>query len=201
MEIILAFLLKLIFFQSITFCQVVCFALTEKIIIIGAPGTGKTTLARVLHNITKLPAVHLDSLFWKLGWIETPKAVWIAIQQELIQSEGWIIDGNYQSTLDIRLYAADVVIFLDMPRHIYIWGVIKRYFLSWRKPRPDLAKGCLQKITWSYLCKLWNFPARDRKLLIEKLHNISDKKQIIWLTSRVEVSTFIKDLQTAYEKI
>ena len=173
----------------------------KKIIIIGAPGTGKSTLARVLHNITKLPAIHLDLLFWKPGWIETPKAAWIALQQEIIQGEEWIIDGTYQSTVDVRLEAANIVIFLDMARVLCLWRVIKRHLLYWGRSRPDLAKGCPEKITWSYLNKVWNFPVSDREILIKKLYNISDEKQIIWLTSSGEVSAFLKELRTTYERV
>ncbi len=173
----------------------------KKVIIIGAPGTGKSTLAGILHDITKLPVIYLDLLYWKPVWRRISKAAWIALQQELVQGEEWIIDGSYQSTVDIRLQAADTIIFLDMPRYLYIWRVIKRQFLSWRKPRPDIAKGCVQKITWKYLYELWNFPTKDRKLLLEKLLMVSDKKQVIQLTSRKEVSHFIKEIQTAYEKV
>lgn len=173
----------------------------KKIIIIGAPGTGKSTLARILHGITNLPVIHLDSLFWKPVWKKTPKSAWIDMQQTLVQNQEWIIDGNYQSTLDIRLQAADVVIFLDIPRRLYIWRVIKRQIFSQGKPRPDLAKGCIQKVTWNYFYDLWNFPITSRALLVEKLLDVSDKKRVIWLTSKKEVTTFIKDLQSAYRTV
>lgn len=168
----------------------------KKVVIIGAPGSGKSTLARILHDITNLPLIHLDLLFWKPGWVETPKAAWIAMQKELVQTEEWIIDGHYQSTIDIRLDATDVIIFLDMPRRLYMWGVIKRHFLYWGKPRPDLAKGCAEKITWHYLSEVWHFPDADRKIIVEKLLNLIDKKQIIWLTSREETTKFIENLRT-----
>jgi adenylate kinase family enzyme len=172
----------------------------KKVMIIGAPGAGKSTLARTLHTITKLPVIHLDLLFWKPGWRETPKAAWIALQQEIIQGEEWIIDGTYQSTVDVRLGAADVVIFLDMPRFLYLWRVIKRHILYWGRSRPDLAKGCPEKITWSYLQEVWNFPVNEREILIEKLSDLSGQKQIIWLTSARRVSAFVKELRATYEK-
>lgn len=173
----------------------------KKVIIIGAPGAGKSTLARVLQNTTKLPLIHLDLLFWKPGWVETPKVAWVALQQEIVQGEEWIIDGTYLSTVDIRLGAANVVIFLDMARTLCIWRVIKRHILYWRRSRPDLAKGCPEKITWNYLNKVWNFSVNDREILIKKLYNLSDEKQIIWLTSSSEVSALIKELRATHEKV
>ena len=172
----------------------------KKIIIIGAPGTGKSTLATILQDITQLSVTHLDSLYWKPVWSKIPDAAWVALQHELIQDEEWIIDGNYLSTMDIRLQAADTIIFLDLPRYLYLWRVIKRQFFSWRTPRPDIAKGCRQKITWKYLYELWNFPKNDRKLLLEKLLKVSDKKRCIQLTSKKEVNHFIEVIRTGYEK-
>jgi adenylate kinase family enzyme len=167
----------------------------KKITIIGAPGTGKSTLARTLHRITQIPVIHLDVFFWRPGWQETPKEAWIALQQEMIQGEAWIIDGTYQSTIDIRLRAADVIIFLDIPRFLYLWRVIKRHILYQRRSRLDLAKGCSEKITWSYLQDIWHFPLKERNILLEKLSALGNEKQIVWLTSTQEVSNFEKILQ------
>lgn len=173
----------------------------KKIIIIGAPGTGKSTLARLMHDITTLPVVHLDALFWKPGWIKTPKIARIALQQEIIQGEEWIIDGTYQSIVDMRLRAADAIIFLDMSRILCLWRVIKRHILYWRRSRPDLAKGCRERISWSYLNEVWNFSANDRKILIKKIYSLPNEKQIIRLTSSSEVSAFIKELRTKYKQL
>lgn len=172
----------------------------KKIMIIGAPGAGKSTLARMLQKITKFPLIHLDLLFWKPGWRETSKATWIALQLEIIQGEEWIIDGTYQSTIDIRLHAADIVIFLDLPRFLYLRRVIKRHILYWRRSRPDLAKGCSEKITWNYLKDIWHFPSGEREILIKKLSGLKGQKQVVWLTSPQEVSDYTEKLRTAYKK-
>jgi len=172
----------------------------KKIIIIGAPGVGKSTLAGILHDIARLPVIYLDALYWKPVWRGISKAAWVTLQQELVQGEEWIIDGNYQSTVDIRLQAADTIIFLDMPRYLYVWRVIKRQFFSWRKYRPDIGEGCVQKITWRYLYELWNFPTESRKLLLEKLLMVSNKKHVIQLTSRDEVSHFVRNMRIMYEE-
>lgn len=83
--------------------------------IIGSGGAGKTTLARMLGAKTGIPVVHLDRLYWNAGWVPAPHEMWLERQREVLEGECWIIDGNYGSTLDLRLAAADTVIFLDTP--------------------------------------------------------------------------------------
>lgn len=83
----------------------------KKIAIIGSGGSGKSTLARDLGEILYIEVLHLDSLFWKPNWVGVPKVEQKKVQHELIKREEWIIDGNYGGTIDIRLNAADTIIF------------------------------------------------------------------------------------------
>jgi adenylate kinase family enzyme len=172
----------------------------KKIAIIGPAGAGKSTLAREIGDITQIEVVHLDMLFWKPGWVEMSREAWISTQQELVQGKEWIIDGHFQSTIDIRLNAAGCVIFLDMSRLLCLWRVIKRHVMYFKRSRPDLPKECPEKITWQYLVKIWNFPKKERAILIEKLRRISDEKQIIWLTSPRDVYRFLNVLKATYKK-
>lgn len=98
----------------------------KRIAIIGSPGAGKSTYAQRLSMITGIQVYHLDKLYWKPGWVETPKSEWVEFQQRIVNKEEWIIDGNYGATMDIRIQAADTVIFLDFPRRVCLWRSIKR---------------------------------------------------------------------------
>lgn len=93
----------------------------EKIAIIVAGGTGKSTLARELGEILKLPVYHLDTLYWKPGWVSTPTEEWEQVMVNLVSKDKWIIDGNYGKSIDIRLKKADTVIFLDYPTYISLF--------------------------------------------------------------------------------
>jgi adenylate kinase family enzyme len=60
----------------------------KKILIIGSGGAGKSTLARELGNILGLEVIHLDTCYLNSGWVETPKAEWQSIVQELVPQGG-----------------------------------------------------------------------------------------------------------------
>src|SRR5882724_2173258 len=113
----------------------------NKILIIGSGGAGKSTFAERLGQVLKIEVVHLDVLYWKPGWVETPKPEWRKTVAELVKRESWIIDGNYSGTFDIRLEACDTVIFLDVARAFCLWRVLKRWMLYRHGGRPDMAEG------------------------------------------------------------
>ncbi len=92
----------------------------KRIAVIGSGGSGKSTFSALLGKELNLPVHHFDQIYWKPNWVKTPKDDWLKIQKSLCESEWWIIDGNYQSTLDIRFEACDTVIFLDVNR-LYLY--------------------------------------------------------------------------------
>lgn len=129
----------------------------ERVMIIGCGGAGKSTLARQLGEVTGLPVVHLDKLFWKSGWVESSKA---EIDEKIRQAAAcprWIMDGNYNRTLEQRLERADTVIYLDFPRMVCLWGVFKRLLTNLGKVRPDMPEGCPEKVDLEFLRWIWNF--------------------------------------------
>ena len=71
----------------------------ERILIIGCPGAGKTTLARQLGEKMQLPVVHLDRIFWSPGnWEHLDSAAFDAALQPELEKSRWIIEGNYDRT-------------------------------------------------------------------------------------------------------
>ena len=106
----------------------------QKALIIGSPGSGKSTFARALHEATGLPLIHLDNLFWNADKTNVEKEVFLARLEDALQRERWIIDGNYLSTMDKRLAACDTVFFLDYPVDVCLEGIRQRQ----GQPRPDM---------------------------------------------------------------
>ncbi|GLO64496.1 hypothetical protein MACH08_02800 [Oceanobacillus kimchii] len=118
----------------------------KKITLIGSGGSGKSTLARQLGRELNIEVYHLDALFWKPNWVGVLKDEQRKIQEELVERESWIIDGNYGGTMEIRLHAADTIIFLHISRYICLFRAIKRSIKYRNRTRPDMGEGCNEKL-------------------------------------------------------
>src|SRR5262245_33174935 len=96
-------------------------------VIASASGNGKTTLGRELARRLDVPFVELDALVHGPGWVETPDDELRAQVEPIVASDGWVIDGTYQRKLgDLVLEAADVVVWLDLPIHVWLPRLVRR---------------------------------------------------------------------------
>ena len=167
----------------------------KKIAIIGSGGSGKSTFARKLGEKLFIEVYHLDAILWKPNWTAVSKQQQEIIQHQLVSKEQWIIDGNYNGTLDIRLNAADCVIFMDMPRKLCVYRVFKRMILHRNKQRPDMADGCTERFDLNFLKWVWNYPHDKRPGVIDKLQKLKNDKKIIILSSPKEAHDFIENIK------
>lgn len=108
----------------------------NKVIVIGCPGSGKSTFARALQGKTGLPLYYLDMLWHKPDRTNITHEEFDRRLAEWVNGERWIIDGNYQRTLPIRLQACDTVFLFDLPTEICLSGAqarigTKREDLPW----------------------------------------------------------------------
>ena len=163
----------------------------QKILVIGSGGAGKSTVAKSLGRLLKIEVIHLDALYWKPGWVEISPAEWNSILEELMKRDSWIMDGNYSNTLDRRLEACDTVVFLDIPRSICLWRVLKRWILYRGKKRPDMAEGCSERFSLEFLQWVWGYKNRSRPKVIKMLTQNAQNKNVIWLRSDTEVRAFL----------
>ena len=143
--------------------------------VIGSGGAGKTTVARELAAATGLPLVHLDRLFWRPGWVRTPTAEWRRVMENLVAADRWIIDGNYGGTMDLRLAAADTVVFLDVPRLRCLTRIAKRALLHRGRVRDDMTPGCPERLTGEFVRWVWSYPPNHRPGILAKLRAFESK--------------------------
>jgi len=164
----------------------------ERILIVGPSGSGKTQLALRLGELLGLPVVHLDAHRWRPGWVALPDSDWRTVVAELTRAPAWIMDGTYESTLDLRIPAADAVIVLETRRLNCLWGLLRRRFLDGSRPRPDAPPG--QRIDGAFLRYLWRYPGTTRPLLLAQLREHGDGKTVIVLHGRRHVDRLVQDI-------
>ncbi|MFC0011918.1 adenylate kinase [Devosia nitrariae] len=139
----------------------------ERVVIAGCPGAGKSTAARRLAEITGLPVVHLDRHYWQPGWTRPDPEDWQETVSELAARPRWIMDGNYGSTLNLRLAAADTLIHLDFSTFVCASRVLRRTLTGLGGQRGgELGDGCQERLDWPFFQFVLNYrrTRRDRDL-------------------------------------
>ena len=114
----------------------------NKVIIIGCPGSGKTTFAEKLQKCTALPLYYLDAIWHKPDKTHIPREEFDQRITEIFSEEKWIIDGNYKRTIEMRIKECDTVFLFDLPTEVCLQGVTERigkerYDLPWLETQVD----------------------------------------------------------------
>ena len=157
----------------------------KKVIVIGCPGSGKSTVSRTLHNKTGIPLYHLDMMYWNADKTTVEKSVFLERLSDVLEKDEWIIDGNYSSTMKLRMAACDTVIFLDYPLDVCLDGIRERR----GKPRSDMPWIETEEDS-EFIEFIKNYNEQQKPKVLELLKKYSDKNIII-LESREQADAFL----------
>ena len=157
----------------------------KKISVIGCPGSGKSSFARALHAKTGIPLYYLDMMFWNHDKTTVDRSVFLERLGAVMDADEWIIDGNYASTMELRLAACDTVFFLDYPTQVCLAGIrarrgTERPDMPWVETEedPELTK-CVE-----------SFPREQRPLVYDLLKKYGEKNIYIF-KSREEANAYL----------
>lgn len=167
----------------------------KRILVIGCCGAGKSTFAKKLHKILKLPLIHLDKYYHKPNWEEPEKKEWERILFQLVKENKWIMDGNYANSFNIRIPRADTIIYLDYSSFNCLIRVVKRVVRDYGKNRSDMAEGCKESFDLSFLKFVVRFNSRNRANIYYKLNKVKKNKNIIILRNDKEVKLFLSQFR------
>ncbi len=160
----------------------------KKVIVIGCPGSGKSTFARALQKKTGLPLYYLDMLYWNADKTTVPKDIFRARLAERLAENAWIIDGNYGSTMEARMAACDTVFFLDYDPAVCLAGIRERQ----GKPRADMP-WIETEDDEEFLTFVREYNEKSRPDVLALLEKYQEK-QIVVFRTRDEADSFLKDL-------
>ena len=160
----------------------------KRAIIIGCPGSGKSRLAGELHKKTGIPLYHLDMMYWNADRTTVEKSVFRERLSAVLAEDEWIIDGNYRSTMELRMEVCDTVIFLDYPTETCLEGVRERRGRSrsdmpWTETEEDA----------EFIGFIRSYNSEQRPKVLELLNKYS-RKNIVILKSRAEGDKYLEML-------
>ncbi len=147
----------------------------KKIVVLGCSGSGKSTFAVQLHNITKLPLYHLDNIWWKSDRTHISRDEFDRKLDDLVNRDSWIIDGDYSRTYEKRIAACDTVFFLDYGEEVCMKGIIDRI----GKERKDIP-WTENKLDPELVKLVKDYETENKPLLMELFNKYSDKDIIVF---------------------
>lgn len=161
----------------------------RKVIVIGCPGSGKTTFAEKLNKCTGLPLYYLDAVWHKPDKTHITREEFDKRISEIFVTDEWIIDGNYKRTIEMRLKESDTVFLFDLPTDVCLQGAAERvgkerYEMPWIETEFDP----------EFRRFIEDFPKDTLPYIYELLEKYNKDKEIIIFHSLKQADKFIEGL-------
>lgn len=167
----------------------------RRVMIIGGAGAGKSTLAIRLGEITGLPVVHIDPMYWKPGWVQRDTAETHSMIRAAVREPAWIFDGNSSATFGDRLARADTLIFLDFSTGRRLWRVLGRTLASYGKVRPDMQEDCPERFDFGFLRWVAGYSRDGRRKALALLRSVPPHMKVHHFRSPSDVRKYLETLR------
>ena len=157
----------------------------KRVVVIGSPGSGKSTFSKKLGGKSGLPIIHLD--YYHLQSEHNYRSdtdSWNSRVAELIKPDKWIVDGNYGASFPMRFKAADTIVFFDIPRRICLYRILKRYFYYQNRKREEMPDNWEEKLDLEFLKYVWRFNKQSKPKILNHIKNYKNGNVLIFKKSK-----------------
>lgn len=162
----------------------------KKVAVVGCGGSGKSHVARELGRILHAPVTALDAAFYDDEWNALPMDKFAALQRKLVAQPRWVIDGNYNATLAVRLEACDTVILMDVSTVAALYGIFSRQI---RHGAGHHGNGVHNRIHWGVIKYVATYRRKMRPRVMAKIEEYAaDRADVVLLANRRQTRRWLR---------
>lgn len=173
----------------------------KRVVVVGCPGSGKSTLVLQLGRLLDLDVIHLDDIFWSPNRLRPSATEQAQLLGDILDRDRWILDGDFPETHALRFRAADTILFLDTPALICAWRIVARSRENRRRRKSQDGgspprRGLRLRVIGmgALLFRALSYPIVHRPRLLNALGEFSDSKVIRMFKRPADVSEFLASL-------
>jgi len=165
----------------------------RRILVLGSPGAGKTVLSTFLSRHLGLELLRLDDFFWRPGPVRVPTDEWREIVAQMANRHAWVMDGTYEASLDLRLPAAQAIVYINSNRWGCLWRVVTRRMLSRWRPPDESTPG--HALTSFFIRYVFRFPVSTQPEVFQRIARHAATKPLIVVDRGRGVDLLIRRLE------
>jgi adenylate kinase family enzyme len=172
----------------------------RRIAVTGPAGAGKSSLADELGRALGIRVVHLDALFWKPGWVVTPRDEFEAMQRRELAAESWIVDAQFDDMLRDWVQTADTVVFVDASPLKCLWRVSRRRLnrqASVGTPTSATEPARFHRALGKFLRNQWRYRRRVRGELLAELRRERGGRRVVVVRRRSDLRSLLSGRDSA----
>ncbi len=173
----------------------------QRIHVVGTSGSGKTMLAKQIAQRLQLPHVELDALHWEPNWTAAEEHVFRERVERALQSDRWVVDGNYSRVRDLIWSQADTIVWLDYPFWLVfsriVWRTLRRGLTRqalWNSNRESLVKAFGKESMILWMLKTYHRRRREYPAMLQQHQQHYPQVAIITLRSGRSTKNWLKSL-------